>query len=114
MSYQNLPSPPWPGAAPAASTTATAPVRAAGRSEIAMSVVMKIERTARQTHGCTRYGSVGKMVVMYGSTPSGWFERYFDSVEKALKHAERKGWAVEAGDASIGASSTETPEWRRS
>lgn len=66
-----------------------------------MPVTMKIERTARQAHGCTRYGSAGKMVVMYGSTPGGWFERYFESTDKARKHAEKKGWTVETGDASI-------------
>ena len=31
---------------------------------------------------------------MYGSTPGGWFERYFPTVAKAEAFAGRKGWAV--------------------
>jgi hypothetical protein len=33
-------------------------------------------------------------VVMFGSTPGGWFERNFPTAEKARAHAARKGWAV--------------------
>lgn len=33
-------------------------------------------------------------VVMFGSTPGGWFERNFPTAEKARAHAARKGWVV--------------------
>lgn len=54
-------------------------------------VQMKIENT-RKSLGYGHYTN-GTKVVMFGTQENGkWFERYFDSVEKAEKHASKKGW----------------------
>lgn len=33
-------------------------------------------------------------VVMFGSTPSGWYEKYHKTVEKAQAYAAKHGWTI--------------------